>query len=289
MWLAFAAGSAFFSGVTAVLAKCGIRTTDSTVATAVRTIVVLAFSWLMVFIVGSQSQIASIALNTWVFLILSGLATGASWLCYFRALQLGTVNQVTPVDKSSTVLTMLLGALLLHEPFGITQAIATILIAVGTLLMIEREPDNASNKTGHGYWLIYAALSAVFAALTAILGKVGIQGVESNLGTAIRTGVVLVMAWIMVGVTGKGAEVRTISRHELGFICLSGVATGAAWLCYYRALQEGPASVVVPVDKLSILVTVAFSCLILHEKLDKRSGLGLALVVIGTLITALFS
>ncbi len=283
MWLLFAAGSAFFAGVTAILAKCGIRKTDSTVATAIRTIVVLIFAWVMVLVVGSQDQIQNIGQTTLLFLVLSGLATGASWLCYFKALQIGDINKVVPIDKSSTVLTILLAFLLLGEPIGLFQGIGVVSISIGTFLMIEKkqqaEPSAASGKS----WMLYAFGSAVFASLTAILGKVGIQGVESNLGTAIRTGVVLVMAWVMVLVTGKAKEVWQVSGRELSFICLSGIATGASWLCYYRALQDGPASVVAPIDKLSILVTVAFSYLVFHEKLTARSGWGLVLIVTGTL------
>lgn len=285
MWLAFAAGSALFSGLTATLAKCGIRTTDSNVATAIRTIVVLAFSWLMVLVVGSSGTVSDIAPHTWLFLVLSGLSTGASWLCYFRALQLGDVNKITPVDKLSTVLTMVLGATLLHERFGVASAAAVALIGVGTLLMVVQGDDGKSAPDGGASrsWLPYAVGSAVFAALTAILGKVGIEGVESNLGTAIRTVVVLFMAWLMVGVTGTLPQVRRVPLRELAFICLSGVATGAAWLCYYRALQEGPASVVAPVDKLSIVVTVVFSRVFLAERLSRRAAVGLALVVVGTI------
>ena len=282
MWMIFAAGSAFFAGVTAILAKCGIRRTDSTVATAIRTIVVLVFAWIMVFLVGSQAQLRSLDGGTLLFLVLSGLATGASWLCYFRALQIGDINKVVPIDKSSTVLTILLAFLLLGEPIGLFQGIGVVLIGVGTLLMIEKKASAGAAASGQG-WLLYALGSAVFASLTAILGKIGIQGVESNLGTAIRTGVVLVMAWVMVLVTGKAPAVRQVPRRELGFICLSGLATGASWLCYYRALQDGPASVVVPIDKLSILVTVAFSYVVFHERLTVRSGWGLALITAGTL------
>ena len=282
MWILFAFGSAFFAGVTAILAKCGIRKTDSTVATAVRTIVVLLFSWLMVFVVGSQDQLGSIDPNTWLFLILSGLATGASWLCYFRALQLGDINKVVPVDKSSVILTMLLAFLFLQEPITPFGGVGVVLIAAGTFLMIEKK-DVKQKEDQKKSWFLYAAGSAIFASLTSILGKIGISGVESNLGTAIRTAVVLLMAWVMVFVAGKAGEVRKIPKNELGFICLSGIATGASWLCYYRALQDGLASVVVPIDKLSILVTVAFSYLVFHEKLTVRSGWGLGLIVAGTL------
>ena len=282
MWILFAFGSAFFAGVTAILAKCGIRKTDSTVATAVRTIVVLLFSWLMVFVVGSQDQLGSIDPNTWLFLILSGLATGASWLCYFRALQLGDINKVLPVDKSSVILTMLLAFLFLQEPITPFGGIGVVLIAAGTFLMIEKK-DVEQKEDQKKSWFLYAAGSAIFASLTSILGKIGISGVESNLGTAIRTAVVLLMAWVMVFVAGKAGEVRKIPKNELGFICLSGIATGASWLCYYRALQDGLASIVVPIDKLSILVTVAFSYFVFHERLSKKSAIGLVLIVAGTL------
>lgn len=283
MWLIFAFGSALFAGITSILAKCGIRKTDSTVATAIRTVVVLAFSWLMVFVAGSQNQVSSISGKTLLFLILSGLATGASWLCYFKALQLGSINKVVPIDKSSTVLTILLAFVFLHEAISLSKGIGVALIAVGTFLMIEKK-KSGEQKTGGSIWLWYALGSAAFASLTSILGKVGISGVESNLGTAIRTGVVLVMAWVMVFVAGKQGELRQISPNELGFICLSGLATGASWLCYYRALQDGPASIVVPIDKLSILVTVAFSGLVFHEKLTRRAAIGLLLITVGTLV-----
>lgn len=282
MWILFAFGSALFAGLTSILAKCGIRKTDSTVATAIRTIVVLLFSWLMVFVVGSQGTIRDISGKTLLFLALSGLATGASWLCYFRALQLGDVNKVVPIDKSSTVLTILLAAIFLQEGVSLPKGIGIVLIAAGTFLMIEKK--ESSGETKSAAWLWYALGSAVFASLTAILGKVGISGVESNLGTAIRTGVVLVMSWVMVFVTGKQEDLKAIPRNELGFICLSGLATGGSWLCYYKALQDGPASVVVPIDKLSILVTVLFSYLVFHEKLTAKSGLGLAGIVAGTLL-----
>ena len=282
MWILFAFGSAFFAGITAILAKCGIRKTDSTVATSVRTIVVLLFSWLMVFVVGSQDQLGSIDPNTWLFLILSGLATGASWLCYFRALQLGDINKVVPVDKSSVILTMLLAFLFLQEPITPFGGIGVVLIAAGTFLMIEKK-DVEQKEGQKKSWFLYAAGSAIFASLTSILGKIGISGVESNLGTAIRTAVVLLMAWVMVFVAGKAGEVRKIPKNELGFICLSGIATGASWLCYYRALQDGLASIVVPIDKLSILVTLAFSYFVFHERLSKKSAIGLVLIVAGTL------
>jgi transporter family protein len=283
MWILYACGSAFFAGATSILAKLGIRKTDSTVATALRTIVVLAFAWLMVFIVGSQSTISAVSGKTLLFLILSGLATGASWLCYFEALSKGDVNKVVPIDKSSTVLTILLAFLLLGEQFTWIKLAGMIAIAVGTFMMIQKKEGEEEKKGGRS-WLIYALLSAVFASLTSILGKVGISGVESNLGTAIRTGVVLAMAWAMVFITGKGKkEYLSIDRKELLFISLSGIATGGSWLCYYRALQEGPASGVVPIDKLSILITIAFAYFIFKEKLTKKSAIGLALITAGTL------
>ena len=286
MWILYAFGSALFAGLTAVLAKCGIRKTDSMVATAIRTIIVLLFSWLMVFIVGSQSQLSSLDGRTLLFLVLSGLATGASWLCYFHALQIGDINKVVPVDKSSTVLTILLAVLFLYESLSLTKGVGIVLIAIGTYLMIEKKQSTGAAKEGVS-WLLYAAGSAVFASLTSILGKIGISGVESNLGTAIRTGVVLVMSWTMVFVTGKSAKLREVPKGELGFICLSGLATGGSWLCYYKALQDGPASVVAPIDKLSILVTILFSYLVFHEKLSKKSALGLAVLVGGTLLMLL--
>lgn len=283
MWILFAIGSALFAGATSVLAKCGIKKTDSTVATAVRTVVVLAMSFVMVLIVGSLGGIRDISAKAWVFLILSGIATGASWLCYFRALQFGDINKVVPIDKSSTILTLLLAFIVLGEPITWLKSVCVVLIAAGTYMMIERKKNGEKKETRRS-WIVYAALSAVFAALTSILGKIGISGVESNLGTMIRTAVVLIMSWLMVFVTGKTSSLRGISGKELGFICLSGVATGGSWLCYYKALRDGLASVVVPIDKLSILVTIAFSYFVFREKLSRKALIGLVLIVAGTLL-----
>ena len=281
MWILFAFGSALFAGLTAILAKCGIRNTDSNVATALRTGVVLVFSWLMVFVVGAQSGIRDISEKVLIFLILSGLSTGISWLCYFKALQIGDINKVTPIDKSSTVITMLLAFIFLGEEITWLKFVSMILIGSGTYLMIQKK--ETQEKVEDKKWLLYAVGSAVFASLTSILGKIGIQDVNSNLGTAIRTAVVLVMAWIVVFVTGKQDTVKNIDRKSWLFLILSGFATGGSWLCYYRALQTGPASVVVPIDKLSILVTIAFSYVVFHEKLSLKSGAGLLLIVVGTL------
>jgi transporter family protein len=285
MWILFAFGSALFAGITAILAKIGIRKTDSNLATAIRTIVVLGFSWLMVFIVGSQGTISQISSRTLLFLVLSGMATGASWLFYFRAMQLGDVNKVTPIDKSSTVLTMFLAIIFLGEPLTLAKSVGAVGIGIGTYLMIQKKETGADDKrVKYGRWLVYAALSALFASLTAIFGKVGIEGVESNLGTAIRTVVVLVMAWLVVFITRKQGELRSIDKKSWLFIVLSGFATGASWLCYYRALQDGQASIVVPIDKLSIVLTIAFSYFFLKEGINRKALFGLALIVAGTLI-----
>lgn len=282
MWILYAFGSALFAGATSILAKIGIEDVDSHVATALRTIVVLIFSWLMVFIVGSQSQLVDISIKSYRFLILSGMATGASWLCYFKALQLGDVNKVVPIDKSSTILTMVLAFIFLKEDITVPMVIGMIAIGLGTYLMIqkkEEEQKEVKNKA----WLIYAVLSAVCASLTSILAKIGIENVESNLGTAIRTIVVLMMAWLIVFLQKKHGQVKKISKKSLLFIGLSGIATGASWLCYYKALHDGLASIVVPIDKLSILVTVAFAYIFLKEKLSKKSAAGLILITVGTL------
>lgn len=284
MWILYAFGSAFFAGVTSILAKCGIKHTDSNVATAIRTVIVLIFSWIMVWIVGAQGEVTGIDTKTWIFLILSGLATGASWLCYFKALQLGDINKVVPIDKSSTILTIVLAFLFLHESITAFKIAGVIMIGVGTYMMIQKKDTGEESGIKKKSWIIYAFGSAVFASLTSILGKVGLENVNSNLGTGIRTVVVLIMAWIVVFVTGKQHTVKKISGKELGCISLSGIATGASWLCYYKALQDGLASVVVPIDKLSILVTIAFSYVVFHEKLTKKSSIGLVLIVAGTLL-----
>ena len=283
MWVLFAFASAFFAGVTSILAKIGVKDIDSHVATAIRTIILLIFSWIMVFIIGSQSTIVNIDGKTFLFLILSGLSTGGSWLCYFKALQLGDVNKVVPIDKSSTILTMILAFIFLNEKITINMVIGMIGIAIGTYLIIQKK-EKAEKIVKGKAWLIYALLSALFASLTSILGKVGIENVESNLGTAIRTIVVLVMAWIIVFATKKQRDIKKIDKRSLIFLILSGVATGASWLCYYKALQDGLASIVVPIDKLSILVTVLFAYIFLKEKLSKKSLLGLILIVVGTLL-----
>ena len=283
MWLLFALGSALFAGLTSILAKIGIKNTDSNLATALRTVIVLLFSWIMVFVVGSQRTIDLISTRSLVFLILSGAATGASWLCYFKALQLGDVNKVAPIDKSSTILTILLAFLFLRETPTLWMGVGVVLLAVGTYLMIQRQETKTPNDKGNKSWLFYAVLSAVFAALTSILGKVGIQGIESNLGTAIRTIVVLLMAWIIVLFQKKLPLVKVIDKKSWIFIALSGLATGLSWLCYYRALQEGRASLVVPIDKLSIVVTIVFSRIVLKERLSKKGMVGLLLVVTGTM------
>lgn len=287
MWPVFAVGSSFFAGITAILAKCGIEKTDSDVATAIRTVVVLLFSWLIVLLTGGARSLAQVDGRALLFLVLSGLATGASWLCYFHALQRGPVNRVVPIDKSSTVLTILLALIFLHEGLTPARAAAVFLIGAGVLLMALKPAQAQEKQETRGGWLLFACLSALFASLTSILGKIGIEGIDSNLGTAIRTAVVLLMAWIVVLAGRKGEELRRIEPKELLFIILSGFATGASWLCYYRALQQGPASVVVPIDKLSMLVTIAFSAIVFHERLTRRSALGAALITVGTVLLAL--
>ena len=287
IWLIAAIFSAIFAGATSILAKCGIKKTDSDLATALRTVVVLVFAWIMVFVVGSYTAITSISATSLVFLVLSGLATGASWMFYFKALSTGDINKVVPIDKSSTILTVLLAIICFGETSNLLiKLTATVILAAGIYLMVEKK--QVEKKTESRAWMLYAILSAIFAALTSILAKVGISGVESNLGTAIRTGVVLVMAWIIVFAKGKQTGIKSIEKKELLFIGLSGIATGASWLCYYYAIQNGSVSVVVPIDKMSILVTVAFSYFVFGEKLSKKASLGLSLMVVATLLMAFF-
>lgn len=288
MWIISAVLSAVFAGLTSIFAKCGIKKTDSDVATALRTTVVLLFSWIIVFVVGSQNQISSISARSFLFLILSGAATGASWLCYFKALSCGDVNKVVPIDKSSTVISVLLAIFLLGETDNLAvKLIATAFISVGIFLMVEKK--ETEQKQEKRQWALFASLSAVFAALTSILAKIGIDGVESNLATAVRTCVVLVMAWLIVLIKGKQKQVKAVDKKELVFICISGVLTGASWLFYYSAIKHGKVSVVVPIDKLSIIVSIAFSYIVFKEKLSKKAFLGLVLMVAGTLIMAIFT
>lgn len=312
MWIVMAMLSALFAGITAIVAKVGMRQVESNLGTALRTIVVLVFAWLIVFIKGNQSSIYNISGNVLLFLVLSGLATGASWLCYFKALQAGDVNKVTPIDKSSTVLSMLFAFLFLHEALSPLKIVCMLLIALGTGLMIVKKrtektaggaaaettggaaaetavemTNKVTNKATSMSWLIYAVFSAIFASLTSVLGKIGISGVESDLGTAIRTAVVLVMAWVVVFVTGAHKHLKEIKGKNAVCLILSGITTGMSWLCYYRALQDGPASVVVPIDKLSIWVTVIFSGVFLKEKMSKKAWAGLLLITVGTLLLLL--
>lgn len=286
MWLIAACASSVFAGLTSILAKCGIKKTDSDVATALRTVVVLIFSWVMVFVAGSAGTVSQIETRSLIFLILSGLATGASWICYFKALSLGDINKVVPIDKSSTVLTVLLAIILFGETENLAvRLVGTAVLAAGIFLMIEKK--KTEEKSRGKSWIIYAVLSAVFAALTSILAKIGISGVESNLGTAIRTGVVLVMAWCVVFIKGKQRQLKSIDKRETVFISLSGLATGASWLCYYYAVQNGVVSVVVPIDKLSIVITVLFSYVVFKEKLSVKAFVGLSLMIAGTLLMAI--
>lgn len=288
MWIFMAILSAFFAGLTSILAKCGINKTDSDVATFLRTIIILIFSWIMVFIVGSFNTISSIDSKSFIFLILSGLSTGASWICYFKALSIGDINKVVAIDKSSIILTVLFAIIILKETNNlIFKIIFTVLIGIGTFMMIEKKEQTKTNIKET--FIIYAFLAAIFAALTSILAKIGISNVESNLGTAIRTFFVLLMAFIIVISKGKLNQIKTINKREFIFICLSGIATGASWLCYYYAIQKGIVSVVIPIDKLSILVSISLSYIIFKENLTKKSLLGLSLIVIGTLLMTLYS
>ena len=288
MWMIAAIMSAVFAGLTAILAKCGIKKTDSDIATALRTIVVLLFAWIMVFITGSADTISRIRPGELFFLLLSGAATGASWMCYFKALSIGDVNKVVPIDKSSTVLTVLLAMILFQETDHLAVKLAgTAMLGTGVILMVEKK--TGAEKAGSRVYILYAVGSAVFAALTSILAKIGISSVDSNLGTAVRTIVVLVMAWLIVAVKGKLPELKVLDKKELLFISLSGIATGASWLCYYHAIQNGIVSVVVPIDKMSLLLTVIFSYFIFHERLSRKAVLGLILMLAGTLLMAVFA
>ena len=288
MWIAAAVLSAFFAGITSILAKCGIRKTDSDVATAIRTAVVLAFSFIMTIIVGSIGEIGQISNKSFLFLILSGVATGASWICYFKALSMGDVNKVVPIDKSSTILSVLLAIVIFNETNNLAvKLIGTALLGVGIFLMVDKKKSTVTEEKKS--WAVYAVLSAVFAALTSILAKIGIDDVESNLGTMVRTCVVLIMAWIIVFAKGKQRQIKSIDKKELAFICLSGIATGASWLCYYYAIQKGIVSVAVPIDKMSIIVSIAFSYIVFKEKLTKKAFLGLCLMIAGTLLMTIFA
>lgn len=288
MWVLFALASAVFAGLTSVLAKAGVQNVNSNLATAIRTTVVLIFAWLIAAGTGTLPSITNLSPTTWLFLVLSGLATGGSWLCYFRALQLGDVNKVVPVDKSSIILTVIFAFIFLGESVTPLKVIGLIAIAIGTWFMVMNKPTDHSSKPSSQSqshtWLYFALASAVFAALTSILGKVGIEGVDSNLGTAIRTTVVLVLAWAIAIGRKDTTHIKDISRFELLMLVLSGIATGASWLCFYHALQIGPASGVVPVDKLSVGFAILFAYFAFGERLTKRSAIGLAVLIAGTIL-----
>ena len=287
-WVMAAVASAFFAGMTSILAKRGLSETDSDVATALRTLVVLVFAWIMVAVVGSGHVIAQITPRSWLFLALSGLATGGSWICYFKALSQGDVNKVVPVDKSSTVMAVLMAIVLFGETSHLeVKLVGTAVIAIGTFMMIEKKQGASGGQSRS--WLVYALLAAVFAALTSVLAKVGIEGIESNLATAIRTCFVLIMAWVIVVGKGKLSQVRHIDVRELCFLVASGVATGASWLFFYYAISAGQVSVVVQIDKLSILVSIAFAWIVFGERLTPKSGVGLVLIVAGTLAMSIWT
>lgn len=287
-WVMAAVASAFFAGITSILAKCGLSETDSDVATALRTLVVLVFAWIMVAVVGSGHTIAQMTPRSWLFLALSGLATGGSWICYFKALSLGDVNKVVPVDKSSTVMAVLLAIVLFGETSHLeVKLVGTAVIAVGTFMMIEKKQGTSGGQSRS--WLVYALLAAVLAAFTSVLAKVGIEGVESNLATAIRTCFVLVMSWVVVAGKGKLSQVRHVDVRELGFLVASGIATGTSWLFFYYAISVGQVSVVVQIDKLSILISIAFAWVVFGERLTPKSGMGLALIVVGTLAMSIWT
>ncbi len=283
MWILYAFLSAIFAGITSILAKIGLKNTNSNVVTAIRTLVVLVFAWTLVVIAGTYDEMSHISGKTLFFLITSGLATGASWLCYFKALTVGDVNKVTPVDKTSTVLAMIIAIIFLHESLTWLKGLSMVLIMAGTFLMIEFK-ENKESQLQKKSWLFYAILSSVFAAITSTLGKIGVSDIDSTLGTAIRTIVVLIMAWVVVFVTGSQGEIKKIQKKNLLAICASGITTGGSWIFYFKALQTGDVSVVVPIDKLSIIVTVAFSALFLKEKVSGKTLLGLGFIVAGTLL-----
>lgn len=282
MWIAAACGSAFFGGITAILAKQGVRKCDSDIATAVRTVIVLLFAWAVTFAAGSSNGLGVLGGKTLLFLLLSGLATCASWLCYFKALSLGEVNKVVVVDKSGIILAVLAGILFFRETTHLPMKLfCTSLIGAGIFLMIEKEKSGIVKEERRG-WLLYAFLSAVFAAATSLLAKIGLEGVDSNLGTAVRTIVIFAAAWGIVGAKGKLPLLKTVPRNEILFLLLSGVSTGISWLCYFFAIQKGSVSVVIPIDRLSVLVTVLFSRIVFQERLTRKGVFGLALLIVGT-------
>lgn len=279
MWIINAFLSAIFAGMTSILSKMGLEDISSHYVTALRTSVVLVFTWVMYYVTGSSMQ--GINSYNFMFIVLSGFATGASWLCYYRALSLADVSQVVPIDKLSTFLTMIFAFVIFHEEVTWVKVVCIFMMFIGTYLM-QKRPQKELNHDKR--WLIYAFLSAIFASLTAILAKIGIENVDSQTVTALRTIVVVIMAWIVVFVTKSYSPIALLNKKQLKAIFFSALATGLSWLCYFAALKEGPASIVVPIDKLSIVISILFAYFVLNEKQSIKTILGLICIVISTLL-----
>lgn len=277
--------AALFASFTAILAKIGIEKVDSNLATAVRTVVVVIMAYLMVAITGQTDSIFNISMKSYIFLILSGLTTGMSWLCFFKAIQIGDVSKVVPIDKASVVLTILLSFIILGEPATAFVVSGGIIISIGTFVLIGKEKKN-DRKKKKGFntksYIFLAVLSAVFAALTNILAKIGIEDVDSNVATFIRTVVIILFAWGIVFFQGTFKELKNISKKSYLFLLLSGAATGLSWLCYFAALALGKVSIVNPIDKFSVVLTMVLSFIILKEKPTKNTIAGAILITIGT-------
>lgn len=288
MWIVAAVFSAFFAGITAILSKCGIKNVNSDVATAIRTSVVLVFAWAIVFVTGAYETLSEIDPRSLIFLVLSGIATGASWICYFKALSLGEVSKVAAVDKSSVIFSVLIAIAVFPAERRLwwVKLICLAAVGAGTWLMTEIKRSEEKTKTT---WFFFALLSAIFAAITSVLSKLGMENVNSDCATAIRTGIVLIMAWLIVFAKKETGLVKEVNKKDLLFLVFSGISTGISWLCYFYAIQHGQISVVVPIDKLSIVITVVFSVIFLKEKASSKVWLGLGLLTAGTLCMAIFT
>jgi bacterial/archaeal transporter family protein len=282
--------AALFASFTAILAKIGIEDVDSNLATAVRTIVVVIMAYLMVVITGQTGNIMAVSAKSFIFLVLSGLTTGLSWLAFFKAIQIGDVSKVVPIDKASVVLTILLSFLVLREPATMPVVAGGVIISIGTFVLIGKDKKKKTQRKkvfNTKSYIFLAIMSAVFAALTNILAKIGIEDVDSNVATFIRTVVIILFAWGIVFFQGTVKELKKISKKSYIFLILSGAATGFSWLCYFAALAIGKVSIVNPIDKFSVVLTMILSFIILKEKPTKSTVTGAVLITIGTALLIL--
>ena len=278
MYIIYALLASVFSGLTSVFAKTGIKNIDSLLATFLRTIVISLFLFLIVIWKENLNEIFLLDKKTILFLILSGISNTLLWICYFKALDLGTVSKVTPVDKTSIVLTLILSSLFLNEKITTIKIISIVLILSGTFLTIKKESKGSKDNK----WIIYAILTAVFTSTTTVLSKIGIESTNTTLITFLRTIVVLIILTTITLFKKKYKSIKDIEKRSWLFIILSGLSTSLSWLFYFKALALGEASIVFPIEKLSLVVSILISIIFLKEKVNKKQIIGIIIIVIGT-------